>query len=247
MTMAIQQLNQALSEVASDRREYRWENLLIAIEAIASGDALNWEAERVLLQVVRFEGELRLSEDSEPPHSMSPEEMLKSVAIQTLARCTGLTHLLAMQRVEATTASPVLASIVRATIRRATPPKLPASELEVISEIRPVPRNEVVIGPLGQNIGRRPLKALQRGRLKISENNADTLEHDTTYDVGWMPLTGADTTSGNLVFKGLRGIVSLPCKKKNVVNKAVFHEHGLTFFPSRRRRIKRAEEEFAFT
>lgn len=194
MVAAIQLLNQAVTEEPSNRSVYRWEDLLAAIEAVAVGDSLGWDAERVLLRVVRFEGELRLNEDSESPHSMSPEEMLKSVAIQALVRWTGLTHLLEMRRVEATAASPVLASIVRATIRGATPPVLPASKFEVISEIRPVPPYKVVIGALGQNIGRRPEKKLPR----------------------------------------------------SIVNKAVIYEHGLTFFPSRRRRIKRAEEELAF-
>src|SRR6266566_3566721 len=137
MATAIQLLNQAVLEQPSNRREYRWEALLAAIEAVASSDSIGWEAERVLLRVVRFEGELRLSEDSESPHSMSPEEMLKSVAIQALAKWTGLTHLLEMERIEATAASPVLAAIVRATIRGAAPPKLPTSDIEVVAEVRP--------------------------------------------------------------------------------------------------------------
>ena len=146
MVAAIQLLNQAVTEESSNRSVYRWEDLLAAIEAVAVGDSLGWDAERVLLRVVRFEGELRLNEDSEPPHSMSPEEMLKSVAIQALARWTGLTHLLEMRRVEATAASPVLASIVRATIRGAIPPvQLPnrgrASESVIL--------DANLIGPVG--------------------------------------------------------------------------------------------------
>ena len=126
MTPEIQLLSQAVSEEPLNRSVYRWDDLLAAIETVAGSDSLGWEAESVLLRVLRFEGELELSDDSEHPHSMSPEEMLKSVAIQTLAKRTGLTHLLEMQRIEATAASPVLASIVRATILAATPLKLPA-------------------------------------------------------------------------------------------------------------------------
>jgi hypothetical protein len=50
---------------------------------------------------------------------MSPEEMLKSLAIQALGKWTGLAYLSEMRRVEATASSPVLAGIVRAVIREA--------------------------------------------------------------------------------------------------------------------------------
>jgi hypothetical protein len=81
---------------------------------------------------------------------------------------------------------------------------------------------------------------------QISEQIAGTLEHDTRCDVGWMPLTGSDPASGMLVFKELRGVVSAPSTKKNTVNRTVIYQHGLTFLPSRRRRIKRAEKEIAY-
>jgi hypothetical protein len=219
MTMAIQLLNQTVSEVPSNRSVYRWEDLRAAIEAVAASDSLGWEAERVLLRVVRFEGELRLSEESELPHSMSPEEMLKSVAIQTLVRRTGLTHLRELQRVEATAASPVLASIVRATILTVSPPKMPASELEVIAEVRPSPRQEVVIWALGRSTGQMPANALSQGRRKVTGSRAVIHDHYTRYDVDWTPL------------------------QKNIVNKTVIFEHGLTFIQGCRRRIKRTQEE----
>jgi hypothetical protein len=217
MTAAIQLLNQAVSEAPSNRREYRWDELLDAIEAIAAGESFGWEAERALLRVVRFEGELCLSEDSEPTHSMSPEEMLKSVAIQTLAKRTGLTHLLDMQRVEATAASPVLASIVRATIRAAAPPNLPATELGIVAEVRPSPRREVLIGPLGRGIGQNPARALPRGRPKITEEVIP--DRYTKYNIRWRTVP------------------------KNIVRKAVILDHGLTFLPSHRGRKKRTEDQ----
>ena len=45
MVAAIQLLNQAVSEESSNRSVYRWEDLLAAIEAVAVGDSLGWEAE----------------------------------------------------------------------------------------------------------------------------------------------------------------------------------------------------------
>lgn len=203
--------------------EYRWEEILDAVEAVFAGP-FNWEAERVMLAVLRFDGRLRLSESSELPHSMPPEDMLKSFAIQWLAKETGLTHLLEMQRVEATTASPVLASLVRAAIRGAAPPKLPTSELAIVAEVRPSPRRELIRGPLGWSIGQRPAKVLlPQGRQKEAVNKAVVHDLYTRYDV---PLT--------------------PLRKKNVVNKAVILEHGLTFIPGHRGRRRRAEEVLAF-
>jgi hypothetical protein len=51
---------------------------------------------------------------------MSPEEMLKSLAIQALGKWTGLACLPEMQQVAATASSPVLAGIAQAVIREAT-------------------------------------------------------------------------------------------------------------------------------
>jgi hypothetical protein len=238
-------LAEALSARGGTKSEYRWEDFLDVVEAVFAGP-FDWEAEKVMLAVLRFDGRLQFSESSELPHSMPPEDMLKSFAIQWLAKETGLIHLLEMQRVEATATSPALASIVRAAIRGTTPPKLPARQFQVIPEIRSVPRHEVVIGPLGQNIARRPAKALPQGKRVTAEKNAVTLEHDTKYDFGWMPLSGSDTTSRMLVFKGHRGVVSWPSRKRNIINKAVIYEHGLTFFANRGGKIKRVEEELAF-
>src|SRR5262249_43121551 len=55
---------------------------------------------------------------SEMPHSKSPENMLKSLAIQALARWTGLAHLNEMQRVQLTTPSSSLASLIRDVIQK---------------------------------------------------------------------------------------------------------------------------------
>lgn len=88
---AIQLLNQAMSS-ESNQHEYRWCDLLTAFQAIADGYLLGFEAERALLNIVRFEGKFCLSGDSEL-HSMSPEEMLKSLAIQALAKWHGNAHL----------------------------------------------------------------------------------------------------------------------------------------------------------
>lgn len=79
---------------------------------------LTWEAERLLLEVLRFEGRLRLTVSSDLPHSMPPEDMLKSLVVQALGRWTGLSYLQEMERVQATTHSSSLSSLVRDVIQK---------------------------------------------------------------------------------------------------------------------------------
>ncbi|WP_161968005.1 hypothetical protein [Fimbriiglobus ruber] len=136
MSTAIELLSQAVAERPSTQTEYRWEDLLGAMRAVIASP-LGWEAERTLLAVTRFDGTLHLNADSETPHSMSPEEMLKSLAIQAIAKWTGPTHLTEMQRVEATATSSVLGSIVRSVMRQIQVTENALSDLETITEVDP--------------------------------------------------------------------------------------------------------------
>lgn len=117
MTNELRLLGDAISGDQTTQTEYLWGDLLEAIQVLISAP-LNREAERMLLALLRFDGRLRLSQESEFPHSMAPEDMLKSLAAQALGKWTGYTHLIELQRVEATARSRALASIVRAVIRR---------------------------------------------------------------------------------------------------------------------------------
>ena len=47
---------------------------------------LSSDDKQVLREVLRYEGRLRLTVTHELPHSLPPEEMLKSLAVQALAR-----------------------------------------------------------------------------------------------------------------------------------------------------------------
>ncbi len=257
MNGALKLLAEAVSAGGGTTPEYRWEDFLDAAEAVFAGQ-FDWVTERVMLAVLRFDGRLRLSESSELPHSMTPEDMLKSFAIQWLARETGLTHLLEMQRVEATAASPALASIVRATIRGAVPPKLPASGIEVVAEVRSSPRREEEIGPLGRGIGQKPTKTLPQERPKITEETIP--DRYTRYDVGGLTVdcvTGLSDSwrnprpakgfgsrrirggsPGRAISYGVHTVTQCPdpTVQKNVVNGVVIIENGRTFLPGHRRR-----------
>lgn len=75
--------------------------------------------EELLLKVLAFEGHLDLIEGCACPHSKSPEDMLKSLAMQILHSHTGLKHLRLMKRA-ADTSNNVssMRSIVRALIAK---------------------------------------------------------------------------------------------------------------------------------
>jgi hypothetical protein len=118
----MQTLTTALAGSAPPGEEACWNDLLAALDSVISSP-LTSEAEQLLLEILRFDGELRLEESSEMPHSMSREDMLKSLAVQALARWSGPTYVLPMQRVLATTSSPALASVVRAVIQRLGQPE----------------------------------------------------------------------------------------------------------------------------
>jgi hypothetical protein len=105
------------------------------------------DGERLLLDVIQHHGRLRLTETAELPHSLPPDEMLKSLAVQALARWTGLTYLTELQLLELTALSPALQSTVRAVIQtaKAARPQGAEADVIVISEEEPS-ANEAEVG-----------------------------------------------------------------------------------------------------
>jgi hypothetical protein len=131
---ALQILRHALAGNVPLRHEFLWQDLFAAMVSVTSS-APTSHVERLLLDILRFDGKLQLTPNSEMPHSMTPEEMLKSLALQALGRWTGLTYLREMQRVQATAVSPALVSTARAVIQRARLATPRENEWETIREI----------------------------------------------------------------------------------------------------------------
>ena len=132
MRESLQSIRTAMEHSASQGSEPRWkdvqEELLVATSSPPSP-----EVERLLLAILRFQGELQLDEESEMPHRMSPENMLKSLAVQSLGRWTGATYLMTMQQVQATVRSAPLASVIGATIQRLGQMHRRSPDLEVVA------------------------------------------------------------------------------------------------------------------
>ncbi len=132
----------------------RWSEIILELVPTISSP-LTPETERLLIRIVRFEGLLRLTVSSDMPHCMPPEDMLKSLAIQALARWTSLAYLHEMRRVQLTTPSSSLASLIRDVIRKASEDR-PATSRKVaedVAEASPLEAMKTVRLPLREERG----------------------------------------------------------------------------------------------
>jgi hypothetical protein len=192
--------------VSSDTAEgYQWEDILGAVDVVFA-EPLNREVERVMLAILRLDRRIPLAESSELPHSMPPEDALKSIAVQWLARETGLTHLSEMQRVEATAMSLVLASAVRATIRETARNRASKEKVEVVPLFRSPPRSKTLVAVLSRGIGKRHQKVLPRVKPAAAAAQPSALGNYTVYRV---PVV---------------------TDRRSIVSKAVILDQGLSFF-----------------
>jgi tetratricopeptide (TPR) repeat protein len=145
----LQLLTNVLAPEAEEEGPYAWEDLLGAVHEVTSAP-LTQEVEGLLVAALRFEGRFRLTPTSGRPHRLSPEDMVKSLAIQALGRWGAADHLAEIERIESTARSPGLASVARATaqqLRRAPEQSVRAEGSAGASESRasrggPDPHNE---------------------------------------------------------------------------------------------------------
>jgi hypothetical protein len=155
MPNAVQTLNKVLQTSSVNSREvYRWEDIHAAMRTVISAP-LTSGTEHLLLSMLRFDGRIRLDTSCDVPHRMSAEDMLKSLAVQALAKWTGPTYLLAVRRLQAATTSPGLLSVIRAVIQQMNQPKKPAGDLEVVAETSyvDVPHAQLRLRPLREEGG----------------------------------------------------------------------------------------------
>jgi hypothetical protein len=134
MLTPLETLKAAISGSAPTAGGFLWQDLFAAMISVSSGP-LDPDAENTLLRILRFDGRMPLSASSDMPHSMMPVEMLKSLALQALGRCTGPTYLRLMERIQATAASPALASTAKAVIHQARLATPRDTEWENIDEV----------------------------------------------------------------------------------------------------------------
>jgi hypothetical protein len=83
MALAHDHLDLLLAGAAPGGRAYSWQQVLGALQAV--GEQHCNESEAVLRKVAVHEGRYLLDEGAGLPHAMSPEDLLRSMAVQTLA------------------------------------------------------------------------------------------------------------------------------------------------------------------
>jgi hypothetical protein len=117
MQNPLQFLNHVLAPNGQLEEPYSWDDLLSAMQEVTSSEP-SGEVESVLLAALRFEGRFNLTATSSRPHRLSPEDMVKSLAIQAFGKWGCTPYLAEIQRIESTARSPGLASVARATVQR---------------------------------------------------------------------------------------------------------------------------------
>ena len=97
------------------QQSYQWADILWSMFDMIM-KPLTKESEELLLFVIKFDKKINIDLNGECPHSMPPEDMLKSIAIQALLRFTGVRHLSTI--LNDTTELSSLSSIVKASIQQ---------------------------------------------------------------------------------------------------------------------------------
>ena len=111
MSKAHQHLRRLLAGGLIEGRRPKWTHALWLMKTV--GDQRSPEAEALLREVARFDGKFLLDEEAGLPHSMSPEDMLRSIAAQTLAGWDRRRHRDVIRRVSSTAGPGLAAAIVR--------------------------------------------------------------------------------------------------------------------------------------
>jgi hypothetical protein len=83
MAKAHEHLRRLLAGGLIEGRRPAWVHALALLKTVS--ETRSPESEAVLRDAARFDGKLLLDEEAGLPHAMAPEEMLRSLAAQTLA------------------------------------------------------------------------------------------------------------------------------------------------------------------
>jgi len=111
VSAAHQHLRRLLAGGLIEGRRPRWTHALWLMKTVSEEQSP--ESEAVLREVALFDGKFLLDEEAGLPHSMSPEDMLRSIAAQTLAGWNRRRHRDVIRHVAKTTGPGLAAAIVR--------------------------------------------------------------------------------------------------------------------------------------
>ena len=94
---------------------FNWHHIAAAVHHVGMDRSL--QAERMLKKLVQFKGTIAMQSSSDLPHSMSPESMIQSLALQSLLHRNKRKHRALARRVAATTHIDLVAEIAKSSSR----------------------------------------------------------------------------------------------------------------------------------
>jgi hypothetical protein len=110
-TPAIRFLTRVISRPRKKGERYGWHHIISAIHHV--GQDPSAPAERTLERIVAFKGSVSLTSYAGVPHSMSPEDMMRSLALQSLLQRDKPRHRKLAHRLAASTRIDLLAGIAK--------------------------------------------------------------------------------------------------------------------------------------
>lgn len=113
---SIKLVNEILSPKILKKKSFLWQDIGTSLSKISTIHTK--ETEEILVSLLEFEGELKLASKSDIPGLMSPEDMLKSIAIQSLTKWTGQKYLSTIKKIYKSTQSAALAEIARVSVEK---------------------------------------------------------------------------------------------------------------------------------
>lgn len=90
MAVAHTRFHSLLAGQHLEGRAFHWQHVVGLLQELCKERST--ESEALLRQAAQFKGTLKLDEAQGLPHSMSPEDFLRSVAVQTLGRWDPVLH-----------------------------------------------------------------------------------------------------------------------------------------------------------
>lgn len=113
---AIKLVNEILSPKIRKKKGYIWYDIGTSLAKISTIHTK--ETEEIFVRLLDFEEEIMLAPKSDLPGLMSPKDMMKSIAIQSLTKWTDQKYQSKIKKIYKSTKSAALAEIARVSIEK---------------------------------------------------------------------------------------------------------------------------------
>lgn len=113
---SINLMKEILSPKIAKEKEFMWQNIIVSMRTI--GKTHTEETEQLLVDLLESEDHIKLSPASDIPGALSPEDTLKSLAIQILSEWTGQKYVKIFKKICSSTQSHVLAERIKIFIQK---------------------------------------------------------------------------------------------------------------------------------